>query len=263
MASSSFGESRGIPVVGIRNTYCECGTRARIMISESERTLTVCMQHVLNIPSATIMFGLLLEDLEVVNRVCSSICDVLQLSCTFCDVKAEAFVGLERVKSGVSANGDFKGSGKMKLRLDLRVLQWMLVFTPSRLPVDWLASRKIWWLSDLNQSTGSSQRPTQLFQRPPSRLLLPTSQLVAGINKSTNPLRLVFEMPWCRLSSNFQLVLFEECKAHVIEHAPKDWITSNLQVGNLTLFNSKAIDEHDGLNNNISLHIFRKRDGTD
>ncbi|KAF7811841.1 sister chromatid cohesion protein PDS5-like protein [Senna tora] len=36
MASSSFGENRGIPVVGIRNTYCECGTRA-IMISESER----------------------------------------------------------------------------------------------------------------------------------------------------------------------------------------------------------------------------------
>ncbi|KAF7822205.1 cactin [Senna tora] len=37
MASSSIGESRGIPVVGIRNTYCECGIRARIMISESER----------------------------------------------------------------------------------------------------------------------------------------------------------------------------------------------------------------------------------
>ncbi|KAF7844001.1 uncharacterized protein G2W53_000906 [Senna tora] len=25
MASSSFGESRGIPVVGIQNTYCDCG----------------------------------------------------------------------------------------------------------------------------------------------------------------------------------------------------------------------------------------------
>ncbi|KAF7814670.1 sister chromatid cohesion protein PDS5-like protein [Senna tora] len=37
MASSSFGESRGILVVGIRNTYCECSTRARIMIPESER----------------------------------------------------------------------------------------------------------------------------------------------------------------------------------------------------------------------------------
>ncbi|KAF7800844.1 sister chromatid cohesion protein PDS5-like protein [Senna tora] len=37
MASSSIGESRGIPVVGIRNTYCECGIKARIMISESER----------------------------------------------------------------------------------------------------------------------------------------------------------------------------------------------------------------------------------
>ncbi|KAF7803031.1 sister chromatid cohesion protein PDS5-like protein [Senna tora] len=37
MSSSSIGESRGIPVVGIRNTYCECGIRARIMISESER----------------------------------------------------------------------------------------------------------------------------------------------------------------------------------------------------------------------------------
>ncbi|KAF7841305.1 sister chromatid cohesion protein PDS5-like protein [Senna tora] len=37
MASSSIGKSRGIPVVGIRNTYCECSIRARIMISESER----------------------------------------------------------------------------------------------------------------------------------------------------------------------------------------------------------------------------------
>ncbi|KAF7821893.1 sister chromatid cohesion protein PDS5-like protein [Senna tora] len=37
MASSSIGESIGIPVVGIQNTYCECDTRARIIISESER----------------------------------------------------------------------------------------------------------------------------------------------------------------------------------------------------------------------------------
>ncbi|KAF7821425.1 uncharacterized protein G2W53_026880 [Senna tora] len=37
IASSSVAESRGIPVVGIRNTYCECSIRARIMISESER----------------------------------------------------------------------------------------------------------------------------------------------------------------------------------------------------------------------------------
>ncbi|KAF7834756.1 sister chromatid cohesion protein PDS5-like protein [Senna tora] len=37
VASSSIGESRGIPVVGIQNTYCECGIRVRIMISELER----------------------------------------------------------------------------------------------------------------------------------------------------------------------------------------------------------------------------------
>ncbi|KAF7814778.1 uncharacterized protein G2W53_028747 [Senna tora] len=37
MASSCIGESRAVLVVGIRNTYCECDIRARIMISKSER----------------------------------------------------------------------------------------------------------------------------------------------------------------------------------------------------------------------------------
>ncbi|KAF7826556.1 sister chromatid cohesion protein PDS5-like protein [Senna tora] len=148
MEFSSFGESKGIPVVGIRNTYCECGTRARIMISESERNpnrlyatcakFPKCNYYVWLTPRGfggrepgnedsnnseqflvdNINFAVLEARVAKIESmlgwvkmcitfvmfvvVCSSICDVLQVSCTFCDVKAEAFCGSNVFKSSTT-----------------------------------------------------------------------------------------------------------------------------------------------------------------
>ncbi|KAF7812160.1 DNA topoisomerase 3-alpha-like [Senna tora] len=212
MASSSIGESRGIPVVGIQNTYCECGIRARIMISESERNPNRLYATCAKYPKCN--YYVWLTPRRVGDRE----------------------PGNQDTNNSVQSSIDNVDSAMLEARFAKieSMLGWIKMCVAFVMFVV-----LVLLLKDPQLEAEMMNRLQHVLPPFPFEQLLPFPFVQVS-----------FSVPWSEnvLTNPNNPFVF----GNLIEHAPQNGRATNLQVRDLTLFNGQAMDEHHRLSNNIS-----------